>query len=85
MNKALGKKPTNKEESVVNWSGLSQLLAKNGDSIRQNRIPKRYEPKITQLLHYIKCWNEGKELITPHEFEEKVNKVDLFSTIMEQK
>lgn len=85
MIKTLREKPKFMEESIVNWSAVSQLLAKNSDSIRQNRIPKMYEEKINLLLHYIKCWNEDKELITPLDFEEKVKSIDLFSAIMEQK
>jgi len=85
MNKRLEKKPVSMEESLINWSALSQLLAKNGDSIRQNRIPKKYKEEINTLIYYIECWNKDKKLILPEDFKEKIRKLDLVSIILEQK
>ena len=85
MNKSIGKKPISTEETLINWSALSQYLAKNSDSIRQNRIPNKYKEQIKQLLYYIKCWEKGKLLISPEEFKEKVRNVDLISVILDEK
>lgn len=85
MNKSIGKKPISTEETLINWSALSQYLAKNSDSIRQNRIPNKYKEQINQLLYYIKCWEQGKLLISPEEFKEKVRNIDLISVILEEK
>jgi len=84
MNKSTGKKSISTEESLINWSALSQLLAKNGDSIRQNRIPKKYQEEISTLIYYIECWRKDKKLILPEDFKEKIRKLDLVSVILEQ-
>ena len=85
MSKQLGKVSKKLEESLINWSVLSQTLAKNTDSIRQNRVPNKYRQEIDTLLYYIKCWKEGKKLISPEDFKEKVRKIDLVSVILEDK
>ncbi len=82
MNKSTKKKPISVEESLINWSALSQLLAKNTDSVRQNRIPKKYKEEINILIYYIECWRKDKKLISPEDFKEKVRKIDLVSVIL---
>jgi len=80
------KKPSNKtEEKIINWSELSLELAKNSDSIRQNRYPKKYEARIQELLYYIRCWEQKKTLISPDDFKDRVSKIDLISVIMGDK
>lgn len=85
MNKSIRKKPISTEESLINWSALSQYLAKNSDSIRQNRVPNKYKKQIDKLLYYIKCWEQDKLLISPEEFKEKIRNIDLISVILEEK
>lgn len=74
-----------KAEALINWSALSQLLSNTPDSIRQTRVPKKYEEEVNNLVFYISCWCEGKELISPSEFEGKIKDLDLISIIMGEK
>ena len=85
MNKPLGKNPKISAESLINWSALSQLLANNTDSVRQNRVPNKYKEEIQTLMHYIKCWKINQKLILPKEFEEKIRNLDLISIILDEK
>lgn len=80
------RKIVNKEvEAIINWSALSQLLSNTPDSIRQTRIPKKYEYNVNKLIFYISCWHESKELISPSEFEDKIKDLNLISIITGEK
>ena len=85
MNKSIGKKPKSKEESLINWSVLSKLLTGTKENIRQNRVPKKHKEEVEQLLYYIEKWKEGKILISPDDFKERIKNLDLISVIMYEK
>lgn len=82
IDKRLGKKPKSLAETLLNWSEVSLYFTKNPQNIRANRIPKMHKQKIEQLLYYIKCWDEGKILITPDELAKKVSEIDLNTIIL---
>ena len=76
-----GAKHTKPKETLVNWSEISAFLTGERENIRQNSIPKKYKSKIELLLHYIKCWKEGKRLYSMDDIEEVLSKLDLKHTI----
>ncbi len=47
-----------KPEDLINWRELSRFLAGNGGSIYRNRIPKKHQGSIDDLLQKIKDWQE---------------------------
>lgn len=85
MSKTLRKDSIPMEEQLINWSVLSKIKAQNTDSIRQNRIPKKYEKDIQLLLYYIRCWKDNKKLVSPEDFKQKIKNLDLISIIMDEK
>lgn len=85
MDKSIVRKPKSKDKSIINWSVVSKLLTGKSENIRQNRIPKKHKEEVEQLLFYISCWKEGKILISPNDFKEKIKNLDLLSVIMDEK
>lgn len=45
---------TNIKQSVINWTKVSNLLAGNDGSIRENKYPDKYKKKI----EFIKRWEK---------------------------
>lgn len=45
---------TNIKKSIINWTKVSNLLAGNDGSVRENKYPERYRKKI----EFIKRWEE---------------------------
>jgi len=41
---------------LINWHELSRKLSGNGQNIRPNKIPKKYERKVKRLLLLLKLW-----------------------------
>ena len=41
------------EKKIINWHELSRHLSGNGQNIRPNKIPKKYEKKINRFLKII--------------------------------
>lgn len=41
---------------LINWGELSRLLSGNRQSIRKNRIPKRYKNRVERLIKMIEEW-----------------------------
>ena len=41
-------------KQIINWSKVSELLAKNRDSIRSDRYPKKYHNKV----EFLKRWEQ---------------------------
>lgn len=37
-------------DKLINWHELSRRLSGNGQNIRPNAIPKKYEKKVNRLL-----------------------------------
>lgn len=47
------------EQSIINWTKVSELLAGNKTSIRENKFPTKYKKKI----EFIKMWEKHLEEI----------------------
>ena len=41
-------------KSIINWSKVSELLANNRDSIREDRYPKKYHKQV----EFFKRWEQ---------------------------
>lgn len=41
-------------KTIINWSKVSELLANNRDSIREDRHPKKYKKKV----EFLKRWEQ---------------------------
>lgn len=44
--------------NLINWKELSRRLAGNETSITRNRIPKKYQPIVDDLISHIEAWEE---------------------------
>lgn len=42
--------------NLIKWSELSRKLSGSDNSIRPNKIPKKYERKVKRLLRLIDAW-----------------------------
>lgn len=45
-----------KMKELINWHELSRKLSGNGQNIRPNNIPKKYERKVARLLKILEVW-----------------------------
>lgn len=45
-------------ENLINWKELSRRLAGNETSVTRNRIPKKYQSKVDDLILHVKAWEE---------------------------
>jgi hypothetical protein len=45
-----------KMKELINWHELSRKLSGNGQNIRPNNIPKKYEKKVARLLKILEVW-----------------------------
>lgn len=45
-------------KNLINWRELSKELAGNDNSIRKNRIPKKYKSKVGELIGLIDDWKK---------------------------
>jgi len=43
-------------KDLINWHEVSRRLSGNGQNIRPNNIPKKYERKISGLMRVLKVW-----------------------------
>lgn len=43
-------------KDLINWKELSRILAGNEDSIRRNKIPKKYEKQVESFILCITKW-----------------------------
>lgn len=46
-------------EDLINWKELSRTLAGNETSITRNRIPKKYQSKVDDLIRVIEGWGKN--------------------------
>lgn len=44
-------------KDLINWKALSRKLAGN-DSIRSNKMPKKYERKVKRLIRLLEGWED---------------------------
>lgn len=42
--------------NLIKWSELSRKLSGSDNSIRPNKIPKKYERKVKRLLRLLDAW-----------------------------
>lgn len=45
-------------DKLINWTELSRNLSGHPTSIRSNKIPKKYEKQVHDLLNRIHVWAE---------------------------
>ena len=43
-------------KELIKWSELSRKLSGSDNSIRPNKIPKKYERKVKRLLQILDLW-----------------------------
>jgi hypothetical protein len=55
----MSKKTTGKD--LIKWAQLSKKLSGSDNSIRPNRIPKKYKHKVEKLLKAIEYWSKWAE------------------------
>ena len=48
-------------KDLINWHELSRRLSGNGQNIRPNDIPKKYESKVNRLLKIIEVWERWQK------------------------
>ncbi len=47
---------------IINWHELSRRLSGNGQNIRPNKIPKKYQKKIARLLKILEAWERWQNI-----------------------
>lgn len=47
---------------LINWKQLSRTLAGNETSITRNRIPKKYQSKVDDLILHVNAWKNSERL-----------------------
>jgi hypothetical protein len=48
-------------KDLLNYKGLSRLLAGNQTSISRNRCPKKYRLKVDELLSIVEAWAKNND------------------------
>ena len=43
-------------KDLIKWSELSRKLSGSDNSIRPNKVPKKYERKVNRLLLLLRLW-----------------------------
>lgn len=41
---------------LINWQELSRRLTGDGQNIRKNQIPKKYQWKVNGLMRVLRAW-----------------------------
>jgi len=52
-----------KSKDLINWKALSIELSDSDNSIRKNKIPKKYKAKIDRLFKLIELWQKWSNVI----------------------
>ncbi len=47
--------------NLIKWSELSRKLSGSDNSIRPNKIPKKYERKVKRLLRLLEMWEKWSD------------------------
>ena len=47
-------------KNFLNWKQISIKLSESDNAIRKNKIPKKYKPKIDELLDFLDTWSKNK-------------------------
>ena len=59
-----------KKEDLINWKNVSKLLANSDNSIRKNKIPKKYKVRIDYLIQLLEIWERDEDVWTQKEVQE---------------
>ena len=43
-------------KNLIKWSELSRKLSGSDNSIRPNKVPKKYERKVNRLIWILEVW-----------------------------
>lgn len=43
-------------KELINWGELSRMLTGDRMNIRKNRIPKKYEKSVNELVKHLEQW-----------------------------
>ena len=49
-----------KSKDLINWHEVSRRLSGNGQNIRHNKIPKKYENSINRLKALVAVWENNR-------------------------
>jgi hypothetical protein len=41
---------------IIKWSELSRKLSGSDNSIRPNKVPKKYQKKVDRLIQLLEAW-----------------------------
>ena len=47
-------------QELIKWSTLSKMLSGSDNSIRQNKIPKKYEEDVKKLIEFLEAWEKWR-------------------------
>lgn len=47
-------------QELIKWSTLSKMLSGSDNSIRQNKIPKKYEEEVKKLIEFLEAWEKWR-------------------------
>ncbi len=50
-------------KDLINWKQASIELSRNDNSIRKNKIPKKYKAKIDRLLRILELWQKWSNVV----------------------
>lgn len=54
---------TNNPKDLINWRQVSIELSGSDNSIRKNKIPKKYKAKIDRLLKLLELWQKWSNVV----------------------
>lgn len=58
------------KKDLINWKNVSKLLANSDNSIRKNKIPKKYKVRIDYLIQLLEIWERDEDVWTQKEVQE---------------
>jgi len=57
-------------KELINWKNLSKNLTDNDNSVRRDRIPKKYKAKVNYLLQLLEVWDKDLNVWTEKEVQD---------------
>lgn len=57
-------------KELINWKNLSKNLTNNDNSVRRDRIPKKYQVKVNYLLQLLEIWDKDIDVWTEKEVQD---------------
>lgn len=57
-------------KDLINWKKLSENLTNNNNSIRKDRIPKKYQIRVDYLIQLLEIWSRDEDVWTKKEVDE---------------